>query len=240
MKAVTVARLGVALGLVLAIITVLVVRAGIVASRQAASHPPQTTEVVVSQSLPADTVLGPDNVLTRPVTIADLPPGAATRLSQVAGRVTQSAMVAGEPVLSGLLYPSMQAAGLAARVPRGQRIMELPVNVQSGVGGMLEVGNRVDVLVNIPGSSGSETTLLLEDIPIEGVLSASGTTTTTGQSLTGYSGVLIQVSDRQAAALFLAESTGSVQLLMRGIHDRGRISSLRVTSRTLRRGVVLR
>lgn len=240
MKAVTVARLGVALGLVLAIITVLVVRAGIMASLRAASHPPETTEVVVSQALPADTVLGPDNVATRPVAIADLPPGAATSLSQVVGKVTQSAMVSGQPVLSGLLYPSMQAAGLAARVRRGRRIMELPVNVESGVGGMLQVGNRVDVLVNIPGSSGSETTLLLEDIPIEGVLSSTGTTTTPGQSVPGYSGVLIQVTDRQAAALFLAESTGSVELLLRGIHDRGRVASLRVTGRTLRRGVVLR
>lgn len=229
------ARLGIALGIALAVLSMVLVRSAILDAHQAALHVPTMTEVVIAQAVPADGSLTAADLTTRQIAQADAPPGLISQPSEAVGRITQEAMVPGEPVLSTFLYSSAEQAGLTAELPKAMRAVELPVGAQSGVGTALQPGDRVDVLAVLPSRTGPgpQVSILLSDIEILGLVNGSNTSTLPGQDTSGYGGVILELSDRQAAALLLATDTGSVQLSLRGAEDRAGAAPVTVTTTQL-------
>lgn len=237
MKGQAIARLGLALGVVLALLTAVLIHEALLKASLPPPAAPTMTEVVMAQAVGPDTDLTPQDLTTRTIETKDAPPGLQSSVSQVQGQVTEGAMVPGEPVLTSLLYPTAQAAGITAQIPRNMRAAEVPVNAQSGVGSALQPGDRVDVLTLLPGKSGTETSLLMSDVLILALVSGSSTVTTPGTDTSGYSGVILEVSDRQAGALFLATNQGAIELVLRGAGDRTPATAFTVPSSGLK-GVV--
>ncbi len=234
MKAQSVARLGIVLGVVLAAVAMILVHQTLLKASQPSPSTPMVSEVVLTQPVAPDTTLTAQDVTTKSVATADVPPGALTSTSQAVGEVTQEGMVTGEPVLSGLLYSSPQAAGITAQLPAGMRAVELPVSAQSGVGSALQPGDHVDILALLSTKGKPQVSVLMTNILVLGLVSGSSTVTVAGQDTSGYSGVLLKLTDRQAAALLLTTDVGSVELVLRGAGDRSGVPPVTVTVNSLK------
>jgi pilus assembly protein CpaB len=90
------------------------------------------------------------------------------------------------------------------------------LGVESGVAGLMRPGNKVDVLVTIPGQNGPLTTTLMEDVTILAVdqrIDARAANRVDPHQLTS---VTLLVTPDQASKLALAQSKGILNLSLRG------------------------
>lgn len=71
------------------------------------------------------------------------------------GKVAQSPIGQGEVLTPGRLSnPESGQAGLAYKIPDGNKAITLTVGVESGVAGMILPGNKVDIMITLPAAAG--------------------------------------------------------------------------------------
>jgi pilus assembly protein CpaB len=77
------------------------------------------------------------------------PAGAFSATKDLAGRVTESAVYAGEPVTEKRLAPAGEHAGLAALLAPGMRAVSFPISQVVAVSGFIKPDSYVDILATI-------------------------------------------------------------------------------------------
>lgn len=113
-----------------------------------------------------DRVITEDMLFTKLVYKEKLPPGAATSVARVVGRVVTSPLKGGALILvDKLTWPTTRDTTLAMRTPVGKRAMTIPVDNISALMGMIKPGDYVDVIG-----------LILLPVQIEGKQSAQPAT----------------------------------------------------------------
>lgn len=111
----------------------------------------QTVEVVVAaRDIPAKTVLTPNDLQTELVPIQFVQPGAVLQVEDAAGKVTLVPFKKGMQILSDAIVDVSALGGLSAVLERGTRAVTIRVDAISGVGGHIQPGDFVDILVLIP------------------------------------------------------------------------------------------
>lgn len=132
---------------------VLVVRVVNQAQNQlkAASRPAQTVDVVVaSRELYTGIVVTKEDVAIRPLVPEMVPKETSfASLDQVIGRTPRERILRGEIIRSERLAVKEAGIGLNAIISPGMRAMAIGVDAESGVGGFVQPGNWVDVVVVI-------------------------------------------------------------------------------------------
>ena len=78
---------------------------------------------------------------------ADIPAAPAAGMSQVTGSIVRDPLLAGEPVVQGKIVRGGEGGYLSVTLGPGMRAVAIPVNAQTGVGGFVLPGDRVDVLM---------------------------------------------------------------------------------------------
>ncbi len=179
--------------------------------------------VVASRVLPAGQQLTAQDLAVQAWPASALPQGRFAQVKQVAGRVLKGPMVQGEVVLAAKLAPQGSAGGLSAVVPPGFRAMTVKVDEVIGVGGFVQPGDRVDVLVTLAGGSYREDPVsrtVLEDINVLTV----GEKIQRDDQGRGHTNkvkvVTLQLKPAQAERLALASNEGRVVLALRNQGDR--------------------
>lgn len=201
-----------------------------VAATDIAPGTPLTEELISTKEVPAQFL--PANPLLR----EDL----AYYLDQpVSGSID-----AGDMILTSDFVVAEVARTLSARVPTGERAMTMPVDAISGVGGLLQPGDRVDILGTFPvgqedelipeaggrDSIGFVTMTLLQNVTLLAVgqrISDMGD----GQYFAGYSNVTLSLTPDEAELMIIAQTRGELTLLLRNRED---MDTVPVTRRTLR------
>jgi len=196
---------------------------------------PTTSVVTAASDIAENTVITADMLQTVSIPTAAVLSDALTNPQDAVGKVTNSEVLAGEQLLSRRLVDVVveQAGGsLSYVVKSGMRAMTISVTETSGLFGMLKPGNRVDVALlyeaefEKPGVSdtGEATTekttkmtsrLLLQNVEVLAVGNVMDKAGTTEQ----YTNVTVQLSPEDALQLELAQSVGSVSLLLRSPID---------------------
>lgn len=213
-----------ALAVVLGLAAAKVASDAVARNRGAGRAQGDTVQVVVAKGpLSPGQELTADLVALGPISAATAPAGSFTDPAALVGRVTSTALFAGQPVMAALLTPAGTAAGLAAVVPNGMRALTVEVNEISGVAGMLLPGSRVDVVSTLNGASRHETIActIVQDVLVQAV----------GQKMTAaphpdekepapVRSVTLIATPRDAEAIELASSTGRIRLVLRGANDR--------------------
>ncbi|MBI5521308.1 MAG: Flp pilus assembly protein CpaB [Desulfarculus sp.] len=153
-----------------------------------------------------------------------LPAGHLSRPEQALGRVVKGAVVKGEVILAAKLLPEGLAGGLSAVVPEGYRAMTVHVDEVIGVGGFLQPGDRVDVLVTFakgPFSNDPATRVLLQDVPVLTV-GEKAQEEPEGSKMKRQKAtvVALQLKPEQGERLALAANEGKVILALRNQGDR--------------------
>ena len=76
---------------------------------------------------------------------ADTPPSAG--MAQVTGSIVKQPFLAGEPIVAAKIVRGGEGGYLSVTLLPGMRAVAIPVNAQTGVGGFILPGDRVDVML---------------------------------------------------------------------------------------------
>lgn len=147
-------------------------------------------------------------------------PGAFNKSSELVGRAVFISLAQGQPILDSALTPPGSGAGLASRIPDGMRAIALRSDDVVGVGGFLNPGSHVDVLVTYRPDMRAEasTATALQDVM---VLAA-------GQRIQpdpagkpeSVTVVTLLLLPEEAERAVLASTQGVVHFILRGATDR--------------------
>ena len=134
----------------------------------------QVTAQPVGQVMIAAADLFPGAIITKTMVKSAtwpqelIPPKAAVTPVQLEGRIINTPVSAGEPILLTRLAPEGAAAGLAGLLTEGKRALSVRVDDVSGVAGFIHPGDHVDVLMEMakPGSTDHFSKTILQNIVV--------------------------------------------------------------------------
>lgn len=179
--------------------------------------------VVPKQNIGPKTMLTEQMVKVKDIPVELIQPGTAMELQEVVGKITRTELYTEEPVLLNRLYKDQNQSGeLSLMIPDGQRALTVEVDDVTGVAGLLQPGDKIDIVATFDYEVERTTlsTLLLQNIKVLAV----------GQSLDGVQKgdkkvntqtVTLAVTPDQAPPLTLAAERGSVRLMLRSPKDEG-------------------
>lgn len=154
--------------------------------------------------------------------------------SAFVGSVVREPILAGEPIVDSKLVRAGESGYLAVVLSPGMRAMSVAVTVETGAGGFILPGDRVDVILAAQVNNNTDqegaprkafaSTTVLRNIKVLAIDQASqperGATTAVGATAT------LELGAREAEALALAKSMGDLTLTLRSYADVGGPSGL--------------
>lgn len=176
--------------------------------------------VVAAVDIPWGTKLSPEMVKTVSYLKESLPNGYTSDLSQLKDRVIISPLKAGDPVVAHRLAPvDIKTGGVAAVLTAGKRAVAVKGDKVIGISGLINPGNRVDVLVTMedPEQKLEKTKIVLENI----LVLATGTQIQ--QNDKGEPAPVdvyaLEVTPEESEKLALASAEGKLQFALRNQLD---------------------
>lgn len=202
-----------------------------------ATKQPMTEVVVARRDLDRGAVVAPETMAVRAVP-ADVLPGSAVRperFEQHVGARLAVPMRSGEPLLTGAIVGG-DVGTFSSRIRPGIRAMSVLVDEVNSVSGMLQPGDRIDLLFTVrpPGAPGQPpaqevTGTLMQDLAVlatgrqvraaaEGV--GGGGVEGGSNALRHFTAITVEVSAEQAQRLIVAQRTGKLTAMLRHPDDR--------------------
>ena len=185
--------------------------------------------VVAKINIPWGSRLNIEMLETKSFLEGSVPAGYFSSPETLAGRVLVSPLIAGEPVLEAKLAPtSLKSGGISAVLNSGTRAISVKGNPVLGLAGLINPGNRVDVLVtmdvlvttNDPKSKEKRSSIT--KIVVENLLVLATGTQIVENSEGKTSPVdvfTLEVTPDQGERLTLAADKGQLQFALRGATD---------------------
>jgi pilus assembly protein CpaB len=175
---------------------------------------------VAADNLPWGTQLKPEMIKSLPYLKESLPSGYFANVNDLAGRVLIAPLRVNDPISEHHLAPiDIKAGGVAAVLKAGKRAVSVKGDKVIGLSGLINPGNRVDVLVTIedPQKKEDRTKIILENIPVL----ATGTQMQKNEKgepapVDVYT---LEVTPEEAERLSLAGTEGKLQLALRSVLD---------------------
>lgn len=152
-----------------------------------------------------------------------VPHDAATRTSDVVGRIARVPMIPGEPVLPGKLAPKNSVGGLASIIPAGKRAITVKVNEVVAVAGFALPGSFVDVLVS--GKDAKDQPFSRTVLSRVKVLAVAQETTPEPDKPKVVNAVTLELTSPESEKLDLARNIGKLSLVLRNELDVGEVNS---------------
>lgn len=184
--------------------------------------------VVARHDLERGALVAPENMAVRDVP-ADYLPGSAIppeRFERHIGARLDAPMRSGEPLLASAIVGA-ETGGFSGRIRQGIRAMSVLVDEVNSVSGMLQPGDRIDLLFSVrpPSLSGQPpaqelTAALMQDVPVlaTGRQVRAGADDAAGAR--HFTTITVEVSPEQAQRLIVAQRTGKLTAMLRHPDDR--------------------
>jgi len=177
---------------------------------------------VAVNDLPWGTELKKEHIIVAPFLKESLPPGYVTDPGSLEGRVLITPLNQREPIIEARLAPtSITTGGISAVLKPGKRALAVKGDKVIGLSGLIQPGNRVDVLVTWedPRNKREITKIVLEDI----VVLATGAEiqkNAKGEADTAPVDVYtLEVTPEEGERLTLAATEGKLQFALRNVTD---------------------
>lgn len=214
-----------------------------IASERERLNPPHAmVEVVVAKAdLPPGATVSPDTMAVRSMPI-EFAPGGSVRpesFTQVEGMRLTQPMRSGEPLLPNAIEQAHDG-NFSTRIRHGIRAMTIQVDEVNSVSGMLQPGDRIDLLFTVrppalPGMAPADelTAPLMQDLTVLATGSQvipSGEASGTGRPFTS---ITVEVSPQQAQRLIVAQRSGRLTATLRNPEDRAPVAAAALDVATL-------
>ncbi len=214
----TTLSLALAAGLAASALAFLLVRGRLAAQ---AATPASALVVVAARDIPARTRLTAGWLVTRRVPLAEVPEGAATAPSEVAGKVTLQAVAKGAALIRSAVTAPDAALGMAFALPANLRAVTVVLDPTDGPDEFVRPGDHVDLLAtDEPGSGPAEVRTVLQNVRLLAVgAQTAPDSAPPAEAPAGAPRVTVAVSPRGAQALVLAGARGKLHLSLRAADD---------------------
>ena len=199
----------------------------------------KVTAKPVGQVMVAAVDISPGTIITKAMVKSAtwprelIPPKAAGTPVQLEGRIINTPVTSGEPILLTWLAPEGAAAGLAGLLTQGKRALSVRVDDVSGVAGFVHPGDHVDVLMEMakPGSTDHFSKTILQNI----VVLSAGQTWEQGrdEKPAVVNTVTLVLGTEQAEIMNLASNQGKIRLALRNRNDVAELATRGVDTSTL-------
>ena len=168
--------------------------------------------------------------------VATIPVGAYGRIDSVAGRVSRVAIFAGEPLVPGRLTPEGTEPGLRSKITPGKRAMAIPINNVTGISGMIPPNSRVDIgIATTLGNSQRTAKVFMENMRVL-MMESTTQTTADGRPIPATTATL-EVTPQEFELLMVAQTQGSIQLVLRGYADPDSVKTKGATTADVERAM---
>jgi pilus assembly protein CpaB len=188
------------------------------------------TVVVAKQPLRFGAELNASMLEEVPWPVESMPAGAFKKISDLlhgGRRVVLTAIEPNEPVLALKVTGPGQRATLSALVKPGMKAVTIRVNDVEGVGGFVQPGDRVDVVLTRQIDKGSATTeVVLQNTK---VLAVDQIADERAAKAAVPKSVTLEVSTVEAQKIWLASSVGNLSLLLRKAGDTAENKTRKIT-----------
>lgn len=184
--------------------------------------------VVARHDLEAGAVVEPESMAVREVPV-DLVPGSAVRperFDQHVGARIGAPMRSGEPLLAGLIVGA-DASTFSTRIRPGIRAMSVLVDEVNSVSGMLQPGDRIDLLFTVrppslPGIPPAQevTSTLMQDLAVLATGRQVRADKGDAAGMRHFTAITVEVSPSQAQELIVAQRSGKLTAMLRNPDDR--------------------
>lgn len=182
----------------------------------------ETTGVLVAaQNIPKDIPITKDMV-----TLSELPDeaileDAVADSSMAVGKVAKAEIFAGEQILRSKLITAgdTDSSTLSYTLKPGMRAITVAVDGVSGVGYMIEPGNRVDIIAQYNQQDIAYTKMVVQNVTVLAVDSNLSNKIETGEADAPYSTITLQVAPEQVLDLGFYEYTGHLCAVLRSPLD---------------------
>lgn len=178
---------------------------------------------VAVTNIPIGEALSAQNVKLEEWPRDRVPEGAVRTFEELEDRFPRNRLYAGEPILGAKLMSSRDRGNTAMTIPEGFRVASVKVSVESSVSGLVQPGDRVDLVVFLRKSAEvpeTGTKTILRDV---NVFSVDGETERISDEDTGQARnvrtVSLLVRPEQANKLLLASELGQLYLSLRRPDD---------------------
>lgn len=188
-----------------------------------------TVEVVVARrDLRRGDLVVPENMAVREVPAEYLPASVVgpARFEQHVGARLEQPMRSGEPLLVGAIVGA-DAGSFASRIRQGIRAMSVLVDEVNSVSGMLQPGDRIDLLFSVrppvaPGQAPAQevTATLMQDLAVLATGRQVRAGGDDGAGARHFTAITVEVSPEQAQQLIVAQRTGKLTAMLRHPDDR--------------------
>jgi len=185
--------------------------------------------VVAKKDMPKGATLGPDSLAVRNVPREWAHSNAVT--PEQFDRIDRGALAypakRGEPLLWAQLEGD-KVPTFSARVGAGRRAVTVPVDEISSISGLVEPGDRIDIMVTVRREARQLAFILLQSVPVL----ATGTKVEQGNdgrdgSRRTFTTITLDVNAEQARQVIAAREIGKITALLRAPGDRGAVSGSR-------------
>jgi pilus assembly protein CpaB len=137
------------------------------------------------------------------------------------GAIVRDSIAAGEPITAKKIVRSGDSSYMAVRLPPGMRAVSLPISVESGAGGFIQPGDRIDIISThadaTKSGGGMVTETVLSNVPVLAIDAkidnAKGAPSTPGTVVT------IQVPVANVATVARARAQGGLMMALRSYAD---------------------
>jgi len=145
-------------------------------------------------------------------------------LTQMAGAIARSPIMAGEPITPQKLIKAGQGGVLAAILPAGMRAVSTKIKLETSAGGLVMPNDRVDVILiqRVKGRNGAEdyvSDTLLNNVRVlaigQQIETKDGKKVADGNATTAT----LELTPRQSELLALGNTKGELSLSLRSISD---------------------
>lgn len=149
-------------------------------------------------------------------------------VEQLTGYVVRTSFVSGEPIQEQRLVKANAAGYLAAILPTGMRAIATEINTETGAGGFVVPGDRVDIILTRRDREAEKRTgvesyvseTILNNVRVlaidQTVEDKNGQKVVIGKTAT------LELAPRQAETLALGKQMGTLSLALRSIVDAGK------------------
>ncbi len=190
--------------------------------RTAGAPSPIAKIVVAATDLPLAGKIRPEDLKLAEWPADHLPAGAVRDPKEVVDRILISRVLAGQPVLPGMLAAKNAGNGLAALIPPNMRAIAVRVDDVVGVAGFIHPDDRVDVLVTLrPNRVGGETTskVFMQNVKVLAVGQDVEANDQTRMHANPATVATLLVSPGDSERLALASAEGRILLTLRSWTD---------------------
>lgn len=175
--------------------------------------------IVAKVAIPQRTIINNEMLELKEIPRQFIVQGALTDINQVIGKATATSLAQGEQLIMSKLNTRGRQLGLSFIIPDNMRAVSVEVDSSASIAGLINPGDKVDVLCTLTDKY-EKTVTLLQDISVLAIDRNMENSAAAGGKISRSVIATFALDGYQAEKLVMAANKGRLKLLLRPVNDK--------------------